>query len=277
MKKIPEENLRLIQEFTLFDDLYMNVFFKDFEEGAQWMLRLILDDPQIEIESVRVQEVVLNLTSKTSRFDIAATDKKTNHYDTEFQTVLYPDLKKRGRFYLSNEDMDRLPRGENYDTLADSYVIFICRGDVIGDGAPMHHFTMKDENGLELGDGQHLIFINADYAGDWRLKDLMEDFKEADPDKMRYDILKKKAERFKKEEVGIMYMNESLRDLVSKREQAAQLAGYEMAYEIAQREQYEKQTRIAQKMLADHMPAKKIAELLDMTVEEIERIRKSER
>ena len=71
-----------------------------------------------------------------------------------------------------------------------------------------------------------------------------------------------------------MYMNESLRDLVSKREQAAQLAGYEMAYEIAQREQ---QTRIAQKMLADHMPAKKIAELLDMTVEEIERIRKSER
>ena len=41
MKKIPEENLRLIQEFTLFDDLYMNVFFKDFEEGAQWMLRLI--------------------------------------------------------------------------------------------------------------------------------------------------------------------------------------------------------------------------------------------
>ena len=142
MKKIPEENLRLIQEFTLFDDLYMNVFFKDFEEGAQWMLRLILDDPQIEIESVRVQEVVLNLTSKTSRFDIAATDKKANHYDTEFQTVLYPDLKKRGRFYLSNEDMDMLPRGENYDTLADSYVIFICRGDVIGDGAPMHHFTI---------------------------------------------------------------------------------------------------------------------------------------
>ncbi len=277
MKKIPEENLRLIQEFTLFDDLYMNVFFKDFEEGAQWMLRLILDDPQIEIESVRVQEVVLNLTSKTSRFDIAATDKKANHYDTEFQTVLYPDLKKRGRFYLSNEDMDMLPRGENYDTLADSYVIFICRGDVIGDGAPMHHFTMKDENGLELGDEQHLIFINADYAGDWRLKDLMEDFKEADPDKMRYDILKKRAERLKKEEVGIMYMNESLRDLVSKREQAAQLAGYEMAYETAQREQYEKQAKIAQKMLADHMPAKKIAELLDMTVEEIEKIRKNER
>ncbi|WP_289183529.1 hypothetical protein [uncultured Dubosiella sp.] len=66
-----------------------------------------------------------------------------------------------------------------------------------------------------------------------------------------------------------MYMNESLRDLVSKREQ--------MAYETAQREQYEKQAKIAQKMLADHMPAKKIAELLDMTVEEIERIRKSER
>ncbi len=74
-----------------------------------------------------------------------------------------------------------------------------------------------------------------------------------------------------------MYMNESLRDLVSKREQAAQLAGYEMAYETAQREQYEKQAKIAQKMLADHMPAKKIAELLDMTVEEIEKIRKNER
>ena len=85
---------------------------------------------------------------------------------------------------------------------------------MIGQGKPIHHFTMKDEYGNELDEGHHLIFIDASYAKDWPLKDLMDDFKQPDPNKMKYNILKERAMHFKEEEDGIMYVTPNIREMV---------------------------------------------------------------
>lgn len=128
---IPEEFQKIIRSYTLFDDVYMNIFFKDEPEIIQFVLRLILDKPDLIVESVHIQDVMTDLVAKTSRLDILAKDKQDKQYNIEFQVELNPNLVKRGRYYLSQLDMQCIHRGEDYDQLPDTYVIFICRGDVI--------------------------------------------------------------------------------------------------------------------------------------------------
>ena len=57
----------------------------------------------------------------------------------------------------------------------------------------MYHYTMKDEDGNELNDGQHLLILNADYERDWRLKDHMNDIKAFDPETVKYEVQKDKT------------------------------------------------------------------------------------
>lgn len=221
MFKIPEEHLQTIRRFCLFDDTYMNCYFKDFREGAEFLAQMILDVPDLRVDKAEIQEVLPNMTSRSPRLDVFAKDQKGNQYDIEFQTEINLDLIKRSRFYSSDLDVNLLKKGKDYSQLVESYIIFLCRGDVIGKNLPMHHFTMKDEHGNELADGRHIIFINADYPGDWRLKKLMEDLKQPDPQKMHYPILRKRAEYFKEMEDGIMYLNEDMQNLIDKSNQKA--------------------------------------------------------
>ncbi len=150
------------------------------------------------------------------------------------------------------------------------YVIFICDGDVMKCGRPMYHFTMKDEMGTELKDGCHVLFLNANYPGDWKLKDLMDDLKSADPEQMRYDVLKKRTEYFKNKEEGRMRVCEGMMDWYNTRNQK-------------EREQWEKKLKLqkkeadeqlVKKMLAGGEPIEKIMEYSSLSREEIERIRK---
>lgn len=103
-----KEYLELVRNATLFDDPYMDVFFKDQPQLAQFVLRLILDKPDLVVESVRIQDTIPDLGSKTVRMDITATDSTGKLYDIEFQTVLGSNLKERGRFYQSKIDNDVL-------------------------------------------------------------------------------------------------------------------------------------------------------------------------
>lgn len=153
--------MELVRNATLFDDLYMNVFFKDQPELVQFILRLILDKP---------------------------------------------DLIERGRYYLSKMDNDFLKQGEDYEKLSETYVIFVCRGDAVKTGNPLDDFVRRNAKGKELNDGHHLLFINADYDGQWSLKDLMADFKSPNPKQMRYNVLKERASYLKEKEEGLMYL-----------------------------------------------------------------------
>ena len=82
----------------------------------------------------------------------------------------------------------------------------------------MYHYTMKDEDGNELNDGQHLLILNADYERDWRLKDHMNDIKAFDPETVKYEVQKEKAEYLKEEEEENMQLSMNLQNLMMKAE-----------------------------------------------------------
>ena len=76
--------------------------------------------------------------------------------------VVSCQLAKRSRYYHSQMDMELLVRGQDYEQLPSSYVIFICDFD------PFHlkRYCYTFENiclencNLKLSDGNHTIFLS---------------------------------------------------------------------------------------------------------------------
>ena len=79
------------------------------------------------------------------------------------QTSIPKDLPRRMRYYQSMIDIDSLIAGSEYETLKESYIIFLCTKDPFGLGLPVYTFSTvcKEKNDFTLNDGVNRLFFNA--------------------------------------------------------------------------------------------------------------------
>lgn len=72
------------------------------------------------------------------------------------------NLPKRSRFYQGMMDLNILEKGQDYNKLKQSYVIFICIFDPFGEGLSCYEFenTCKYDKKLTLGDERKILFFN---------------------------------------------------------------------------------------------------------------------
>ena len=84
-------------------------------------------------------------------------------FDIEMQTSVPDDLPRRMRYYQSMIDIDTLIKGSEYETLKESYVIFLCTKDPFGLGPPVYSFSTvcKEKKDFALNDGINKLFFNA--------------------------------------------------------------------------------------------------------------------
>ena len=84
-------------------------------------------------------------------------------FDIEMQTTIPEDLPRRMRYYQSMIDIDSLIAGSEYETLKESYVIFLCTKDPFGLGLPVYTFSTvcKEKTDFSLNDGINKLFFNA--------------------------------------------------------------------------------------------------------------------
>ena len=59
--------LEAVRGKTLMNDRYMSAFFRDFPEGVQLVISIILNKPDIEVVEVRAQDTFTNLYGRTVR------------------------------------------------------------------------------------------------------------------------------------------------------------------------------------------------------------------
>ena len=79
------------------------------------------------------------------------------------QTTIPEDLPRRMRYYQSMIDIDSLIAGSEYETLKESYVIFLCTKDPFGLNLPVYTFNTvcREKNDFTLNDGINKLFFNA--------------------------------------------------------------------------------------------------------------------
>ena len=128
---------------------------------------------QIEIADIKYLEAEKTLepeyTSRGIRLDIIVADDKNTHYNLEMQvknnknsdTDTYV-LPKRSRYYQALLDIDLLQKGQPYDLLPPTFIIFICVFDFFEHGNYVYTFKKccLENRELELPDEATTMILN---------------------------------------------------------------------------------------------------------------------
>ena len=121
----------------------------------------------IQIESIRLARLEKTLDvdffAKGIRLDVFVKDRTDRSFDIEMQVIGKKHLPLRARYYQSVLDISSLHAGEDYESLAESYVIFLCLEDIFHKGFPIYTFksVCSEDNGLFLNDKTTKVFCNA--------------------------------------------------------------------------------------------------------------------
>ena len=214
-EKQHQEDLQRLRGLRLIDDDFMNACFDGYTDGAQLLLRIILNKPDIRVKSVKTQRRIKNLLGRDICLDIDADDEDGTEYNVEIQRADKGADKKRARYHSSILDAHLLSPGDDFSDLPETFVIFITENDVIGKGKPLYRIERKIEEVDEpFDDGEHIIYVNgADKNASTELGKLMHDFFCTDPDDMHYKALADKVRYFKEDEKGVAAMCKVMEDM----------------------------------------------------------------
>ncbi|MBR5967786.1 MAG: PD-(D/E)XK nuclease family transposase [Lachnospiraceae bacterium] len=231
-EKQRQEDLKRIKSLRLIDDDFMTICFDNYIEGAELLLKIILDRDDLKVSEVKAQKVLKNLQGRDLRLDIYATDAAGKKYDIEIQRADKGAHQKRARYHSSLIDSDMLKTGEDFTELRENYVIFITENDVIGFNRPIYHVErVIREGGVQFEDDEHIIYVNGSMkAKDTALGKLMSDLYCTNADDMCYEALAERVRVYKETEEGVDTMCDVLDEM---KKEAAEMAKYSTACEIA--------------------------------------------
>lgn len=216
---------QIIDEMNLFDDDLMSMVFDGNIEATELLLKIILKQDDIQVESVVGQRELQSpvVGGRDIRLDIWAQDGTGKHYNVEVQQRPEGAHIRRARFHSSMMDSRMLKAGQDFSELQDSYMVFITRTDIFGHGIPIYtidrHFRETDEF---FDDGSHIIYVNGAYKGDDAIGNLLHDFACKESKDMYYPELAKGMKHFK-EEGGRKKMCEAVEKYGDRRAESARI------------------------------------------------------
>lgn len=153
---------KTIKDLNLDDDFLFAKVMSD-HEICKRVLEKILNIKIKKLTMPTEQKVIdLILDSKSVRLDIYVKDEFDTIYNVEMQKSKNKNLAKRSRYYQGNIDLDLIQKGEDYNKLCKSFVIFICTFDPFNQGRHFYTFENRclEDISLTLGDETTKLFLN---------------------------------------------------------------------------------------------------------------------
>lgn len=157
---LPENYQLNLSDFALFLSVMKN------KKAYEDVLGIVLNEPDIKLEEVKAEQVILNRSGKRAiRLDAWAADAKMRQFDMEMQNDSSgDDLPRRARFYQGLIDTPVLKSGKKtrYRNLPSTIIIFITQDDIFGKNLARYTFCERCEEipELALEDGTKKIFLN---------------------------------------------------------------------------------------------------------------------
>lgn len=209
-----QEDLQRLKGFCLMDDDFMTKCFEGDPKYIQFVLRIILNKPDLVVVDVRTQVFMENLLNRSVRLDILATDSTGKKFNIEIQRSDKGAGFQRARFNSSMMDVNLLQKGKDWSALPETWVIFITENDVIGKGLPLYHIGryIFDTN-EKFNDGSHILYVNGSYRDETPIGKLMHDFSCTNPESMYYNVLAERVKFFKESKEGILIMCKVMEDM----------------------------------------------------------------
>ena len=200
--------------------------------------------------------------------------------NVEMQTSNQGDLARRARYYQAAADIDSTPKGSEYEDLKQNYVIFICTFDLFHKGKPSYTFQnlcLEHGEPIYLDDGTTKIFLNTTSKDldnlDLELR-LFYDYMKGNNAQTNFTKeLDATISRMKQEkEERNMYLTYTSRMMEFRRD------GYEEGISIGltqgiERGTYKTKLETAKKLLARGDSPAEIADLLSLSVSQVQELK----
>lgn len=133
-------------------------------------IEVVLKFKIIDIKIIQKEKVVDSVgKSRGVRFDVYVEDNSNKIYDIEIQTSDEKDLLKRLRYYQGCLDINHLNKGDNFNDLKTTYIIFICMFNPFKDlGLNNYIYNIEpcikyNDIVVKVNDESHKIVINTKY------------------------------------------------------------------------------------------------------------------
>ena len=182
---------------------------------AEYILQVIMNSPGLQIAEPVIQKDFKNLQGRSAILDCVVQDKDGCQYNLEIQKENEGATPKRARYHSGLLDMNTLKAGEAYDKLQESYVIFITRGDPLGDKLPIYHISRNiEETNKKFADETHIIYVNSSKQDDTELGHLMHDLYCKNADDMYSKVLADRVRELKETQRGAESMCKELEELI---------------------------------------------------------------
>ncbi len=259
-----QEDLQRLRGFRLLDDDFLTKCFEGDTASIELVLQIVLEKSDLKVLDVRTQVFVENLLNRSVRFDILATDSTGAKINVEIQRADKGAGRKRARYNSSMMDATLLKKGDDFDNLPETWVVFITENDVIGKGLPLYPVERCFlGTGERFEDGSHILYVNGAYRGDTPIGKLMHDFSCTNAADMYYTTLADRVRFFKESKEGILIMCKVMEDM---RKESLQEGVKEGIKEGA--------INTAKRMLADGMlTLEKIAEYAGLPLDEVKKLK----
>lgn len=147
---------------TIIDNFMFGAVMRN-PEKCKALLECVLDIKIRKIEYPELEKTIDNTyEAKSIRLDVYVEDEENTIYNIEMQATDKKNLPKRTRYYQGMIDLNIINKGQNYNKLKKSYVIFICDYDEFGYG--LHRYTFEKRCNeipdLVLGDDTVVVILN---------------------------------------------------------------------------------------------------------------------
>lgn len=173
-----------------------------------------MEMPDLNVIDVHTQVFVENLLNRSVRLDVLATDAAGRKINVEIQRSDKGAGRKRARYNSSMMDANLLEKGADFDSLPETYVIFITENDVMGEGRPLYKVERYlESSGKRFDDGAHILYVNGAYRDESPIGKLMHDFSCTDPKDMNYEVLAERVSFFKEQKEGVAIMCKVMEDM----------------------------------------------------------------
>mgnify|MGYP001774506553 CR=1 FL=1 len=248
-----------IKNFTIMNDIFMRNVLKK-KECTEYILQVIMEDEGITVIDQTLQKDYKNLQGRSAILDCVAKDAENNHFNVEIQGENDGASPKRARYHCGLLDMNLLNPGDLFDSLPETYIIFITKNDVLGYNLPINHIRRRsNETGEIFQDGQHILYVNSKKQDNTELGRLMHDLHCKEADEMYSNILATRVHQLKETEEGVNQMCQELEEIYNEGEQSG-----------VQKGELKKARETTLALLEMGMSAEQIAKAVNLSIETIQ-------
>ena len=265
-----ENDLQRIKELRLMDDDFFSEALDGKTEAVEYILNTVLERDDIKVKSTKAQVEYKSATKRSIKLDIQAEDVHGRLMDIEIQRSDRGSGVRRARFHSSMIDRTLLSKGEDFEDLVDTYVIFITENDKFGKGVPLYHIErrIKEMDNALFGDGAHILYVNGEYRNlEHPVGSLMHDFNCKDAKDTVNPLLAEEVRYLKETEGGRSQMSRLLEEMRNEVAEKAKAEG-----------NHEKAVNTALKMLLRGRDSiEEIAEITGLSLEEVRKLAENQK